>query len=131
MKETYFLCRLNKDLYRIISPDIATDEVIVTEERLQHIMERHPKDYDLFLKYGVDMIINPDYILEANLPVSAVIFKEVQEGSEKLKLILRLKTSADPATFKNSVITFQAIREKEWRRILRNKKILYKCSDKA
>ena len=128
MTDIYPICRLNKDLYRTISSDIATDEVVVTGERLQHIMERHPKDYSLFGNYAADMIVNPDYIIEANLPFSAMVFKEVEDGGKKLKLILRLKTSVDAAMFKNSVITFQAIRPKEWSRILRNKKILYKSA---
>lgn len=75
------------------------------------------------------MIVNPDYIVEANLPFSAVVLKEIEKDGRKIKLILRLKTSADPADFKNSVITFQKIRDREWRRLLRNKKILYKNPD--
>ena len=39
---------------------------------------------------------------------------------------MRLATSTDNPNYKNSVITFMKIREKEWNRLLRNKKILYK-----
>ena len=31
-----------------------------------------------------------------------------------------------PAEYKNSIITFQHVRDKEWRRLLKNGKILYK-----
>lgn len=37
---------------------------------------------------------------------------------------MRLKTSKDPDNYKNSVITLQKVREKEWKRIIRNKKII-------
>lgn len=130
MLEIHDVCKLDKKIYSVVIPDIATDEVIVTDERLRHIEERHYEDYELFKKYGADMINDPDYIFEANLPFSAMVMKEVEDNGEKLKLILRLKTSKDPEEYKNSVITFQKIREKEWRRILRNKKILYKRYDK-
>ena len=44
----------------------------------------------------------------------------------KFKTVLRLVTSADNKEYKNSVITFMKIDEKEWNRPLRNKRILYK-----
>jgi len=53
--------------------------------------------------------------------------KEVEENGQKLKLILRLKTSADPTDFKNSVITFQSINEKRFRRYVKNGNILYRA----
>ena len=39
---------------------------------------------------------------------------------------MRLVTSTDNTEYKNSVITFMKIDEKEWNRLLRNKRILYK-----
>lgn len=41
-------------------------------------------------------------------------------------MVLRLKTSKDPAEFKNSIITFMSVNEKRWNQYLRNRKILYK-----
>ncbi|MBR1761628.1 MAG: hypothetical protein IJ812_01755 [Schwartzia sp.] len=129
MKETYLICRLNRELYRRITDDIAVEDVIITTTQISHIKNRHPNDYPLFRKYGAGIIADPDYILEANLPFSAMLLKEVEEDGKKVKLILRLKTSADPINFKNSVITFQRIHDWEWQRVLRNKKILYKKTD--
>ena len=68
--------KLNRDIYKCITEDIVTDEVIITNERIQHIKVRHPNDYE---KY-----------------------------------------------YKNSIITFMKIDEKEWSRLVRNKQILYK-----
>ena len=100
------------------------------DTQINHIQERHPDDYERFLKHGKDMVLNPDYIIEANKPFSGVLLKETVEKGEKLYLVLRLKTSVDPKDHKNSVITFTKIKPKEWRRMLRNKKILYKRVDK-
>lgn len=44
--------------------EIQTDEVIVTDERIRHIIERHPQDYKLFIEYGVFAVTNPDYIIK-------------------------------------------------------------------
>ena len=130
MDKVHYLCTLDKDLYRVITEDICSDEVIITDTQINHIQERHPDDYERFLKHGKDMVLNPDYIIEANKPFSGVLLKETVEKGEKLYLVLRLKTSVDPKDHKNSVITFTKIKPKEWRRMLRNKKILYKRVDK-
>jgi len=130
MDKAHYLCKLNKAICGVITEDICSDEVIITDKQIKHIQERHPDDYEIFLKHGRDMILNPDYILEANKPFSGVLLKEIVENGEKLYLVLRLKTSLDPVEYKNSVITFTKIKPKEWRRMLRNKKILYKRADK-
>lgn len=36
--------KINKDIYKCVMDDILTDEVIITDERIQHIKERHPND---------------------------------------------------------------------------------------
>lgn len=43
---------------------VQTDEIIVTNERLIHIQQRHRQDYDLFVKYGQDCVQNPEYIIK-------------------------------------------------------------------
>ena len=120
-----FVCKLDRELYSVVTKDIASDDVIITDKQIEHIKERHPNDFELFAKFFAEMIRDPDYILEANKPNTAIVLKEVEVDGRKLKLILRLKTSADPAEYKTSIITFQHIREKEWRRVIRNIKILY------
>ena len=76
------------------------------------------------------IVENPEYIVEANKPKSALILKSFTEGEEVFKTVLRLHTSTDNQkniNYKNSIITFMRINEKEWERLLRNKKILYKA----
>ena len=121
-----FICKLNKELYKIISEDISSDEVIITDRAIEHIKQSHPGDYENFSKYFSEIITEPDYILEANKPNRAVLLKEILIEDKKLKLILRLQTSTDNPEFKNSIVTFQNISEKRYRRYLNNAKILYK-----
>ena len=119
--------RIDRKIYECITDDITTDEVIITEERIQHIVERHPNDYEQYYAYPKTVVEAPDYIIEANKPNTALILKEIIESDERqFKTILRLKTSKDNKDFKNSIITFMKINEKEWSRLIRNKRILYK-----
>lgn len=124
--QVHYIGKIDKEIYKVVTPDIRTDEVIITDKQIQHIKERHPNDYERFVSYFAEILTQPDYILEANKPHTAVILKEIQVKDEQVKLILRLQTPSDPEEFKNSIITFMKIDIKDWNRLLRNKKILYK-----
>lgn len=118
--------KIDKNIYKVISNDIATDEVIITDERVKHIKERHPTDYERFYFYLSKIVSQPDYIIAGNKPNTALILKSIEIDGEKFKTILRLKTSLDDEKIKNSIITFMKIDLKEWNRLIRNKDILYK-----
>ncbi len=118
--------KIDRDIYKCITKDIVTDEVIITDERIEHIKERHPNDYERFYSYIPEIISNPDYIIEANKPNTAVVLKEIEERGEKFKLVLRIKVQGDPEEYKNSIMTFWHIGETTWRKTLKNKTILYK-----
>ena len=118
--------RINTIIYKCITEDILTDEVIITDERISHIKEKHPNDYEKYFIYMKECIERPDYIIEANKPHTALILKEIYDGEKYFKTILRLITSEDDPQYKNSVITFMKINDKEYNRLIKNKKILYK-----
>lgn len=119
--EVHTIGRIDKNIYKCVTEDIVTDEVIITDERITHIKERHPNDYERFYSYIPEIIGNPDYIIEATKPNTAVILKEIEKQGEKFKLVLRLKVKNDPAEYKNSVMTFWHIGETTWRKSLKNK----------
>lgn len=118
--------KIDRNIYKCITADIVTDEVIITDERIGHIKERHPNDYERFCSYIPEIIANPDYIIEANKPNTGVILKEIEEHGEKFKLVLRIKVEGDPDEYKNSIMTFWHIGETTWKKSLKNKKVLYK-----
>lgn len=123
----YFIGKINREIYKCISDDIQTEDVIITEERIQHIKERHPNDYERYCEFLKEIVEQPDYIVETNKSNTALILKEFAiENGETFKTIVWLITSTDDAEFKNSVITFMKINKKEWARLLKNKRILYK-----
>lgn len=125
-KNVHYVGKIDKDIYRCVTDDIAADDVIITETQIRHIKERHPNDYESYFKYIKEVVENPDYILEANKPDTAFVLKHITENDKNFELILRLKTSKDEKDYKNSIITFLKIDEKRYNRYVRNKTILYK-----
>lgn len=124
--EVHYIGKIDKSIYKCVSDDIVSDEVIITNSQIEHIKQNHPNDYERFNSYFKEIVENPDFILEANKPNTALILKEITSENEKFKTILRLVTSADNPSYKNSIITFMKIDDKEWRRLIKNKKTLYK-----
>lgn len=112
--------KIDRNIYRCITDDIITDE------RINHIKERHPNDYERFCSYIPEIISNPDYIIEANKPKTGVLLKEIESNGEKFKLVLKVAVKEDPKNYKNSVISFWHIGNTTWKKSLKNKKILYK-----
>ena len=124
--ELHSVGKIDREIYKCITKDIVTDEVIITGKQIEHIKERHPNDYEIFGKYFKKIVEEPDYIVEANKPNTALVLKKFVENNEVFKTVIRLVTSTDEKGYKNSIITFMKIDDKEWDRLLRNKKILYK-----
>lgn len=124
--DVHIIGRIDRYIYKCVSEDIRTDEVIITDNQIQHIKERHPNDYERFSEYFSEIVEVPDYIIESPKPNTALVLKEIMKANEVFKTVVRLATSGDNPTYKNSIITFMKIDEKEWNRLLRNKKILYK-----
>ncbi len=118
--------KINREIYKCITNDIVADEIIITDERIAHIKERHPNDFERYCTYLTLAAEMPDYIIESNRRDTALILKEFTEDNHQFKTVLRLKTSKDNPQYKNSIITFMRINEKEWNRLIRNKQILYK-----
>lgn len=123
--DVFTVGRIDKNIYKCITKDIVTDEVIITGERIQHIKDRHPNDYERFCGYLKDIVEKPQYFIETNKANTALILKEFSNGTERFKTVLRLLTSKDDKEYKNSIITFMKINDREWKRLLKNKKILY------
>ena len=121
-----FIGKIDMNIYRCVSENITEGDVIITEERISHIKERHPYDFEKYCDYLRKIVEEPDYIIQSNKSNTALILKAFDEEDNSFKTILRLKTSSDDPKFKNSIITFMRINKKEWNRLLRNKSILYK-----
>ena len=122
----HFVGKLNKEIFRCISKDIRTDEVIITEERIQHVNDRHPGEHEKIKEYLKEAVENPDYIIADKHPDTGLIIKEIKKKDTYIQLVLRVCTSKDEIEFKNSVLSLWEISERRLQNYLRNKSILYK-----
>ncbi|MBR1742574.1 MAG: hypothetical protein IJ733_12055 [Lachnospiraceae bacterium] len=121
-----FVGKINKEIYQCITENILTDEVIITDERIAHIRDRHPGDYEKFFHYISGIIAEPDYIIASNKKNTAVLLKNFEEKDRKFKVILRLKLETEPFSYKNSIVSFWHIGETTWKKTIKNKLVLYK-----
>jgi hypothetical protein len=104
---------------------VLTDEVVITEQQIEHIRKRHPHDYENFGWRLPEIIADPDYILLDNLPNTALIIKSFAPN-EHFQIVLRLKSKDDPDEYKNSIITFLKTGARRIEQYIRNKKVVYK-----
>lgn len=64
MTEIRNLGKINADVLKKEFGKIRTDEIIITNERISHIKQRHPEDYDLFGQYEEESVTLPDLIIK-------------------------------------------------------------------
>ena len=105
--------------------EIQTDEVIVTDERIRHIIERYPQDYKLFLEYGVFAVTNPDYIIKDG-KCDGTIFMIKRLIDTNINVVVRVALSTDKKGLKNSVMTSYRLRDRNLKRMMEKNEILYK-----
>ena len=69
-----FVCRLDKELYKVVSDEIQTDEVIITNQQILHVNEGHPGTYERFAPHLQTVLEAPDYILRGNRPNTCLLY---------------------------------------------------------
>ncbi len=110
---------------------IVTENVILTYERLKHIQEHHPGDYEKYGSYIEEILSSPDYIIEDNKNIDTVLFlKTIKENEKNIQIVLKLNTNVNEKDKQNSILTFWKIKDKTYRQLIRNKEIIYSRLDK-
>ena len=105
--------------------NIQTSEIIITNERLQHIYKRHPEDYNLFKEYGQSSVQNPDIIIKYEKN-QGTIFMVKKLPDTNLNVVVRVVLETDEIGWENSVMTFYRIREKNLKKLIKKNTLLYK-----
>lgn len=104
---------------------LKTDEIIITNERIAHIKERHPEDYALFEKHGKSAVEHPDLIIKDSAHENTVFMvKRLEETN--LNVVVKLILENDEKDYKNSVMTFYRIRDKNLEKLKKKNKTIYK-----
>ena len=124
------LCRIDRQIYSCVAGDIATDEVVVTTERIAH-SNLHDNAFDKYAPQIPRALISPDYIFaDKHLNTGVVVKRLSNADGRSLQIVLRIKISSDPEGYKNSILSCWDISESRLQTYLRNRKLLYK-SDEA
>ena len=117
------LGKINIDVIEKEFGKIQTDEIIVTNERENHIKDRHPEDYELFQKYGSETVNNPDFIIRDGKNLGTV-FMVRKLPDTNLNVVVRVALDTDEEGLKNSVMTFYRIRERNLKKLIAKNSIL-------
>ena len=72
----HYVGKLDTALYSCITKDISTDEIIITDNQILHILERHPEAYCDFLSHIQEALKSPDYILADKHVNTGLIIKK-------------------------------------------------------
>lgn len=113
----FSLGHINTSLLEKTFGEIPTSEIIVTDERLAHIKERHLIDFKLFEKYAAECVENPDYIIE-DIKNSDTVFMIKKLPDTNLNVVSKLALDTKMNGFKNSVMTFYRIRERNLKKLI-------------
>jgi hypothetical protein len=103
---------------------IQTEEVLITNERADHIRSHHSLDYVFFEKYGKEAVLFPDKIIK-DIKHSGTIFMVKELPETNLNVIVRLALETDKKELKNSVMTFFRIRNRNLKKLIKKNKLLY------
>ena len=126
MEDNYInIGKINRELFKKISKNIITDEVVLTRERYIHIIEGHKEDFELYGNKLLEIIQNPDYILKDSKNIdTAMMIKHLDNTN--INIILRLAVAKDEIHTKNSIMTFYRVRDKNLKKLQEKNKTIYK-----
>lgn len=111
------LGKIKKEVFEKEFGKIQTDEIIVTNEREDHIKMRHPEDYELFQRFGEETVNDPDFIIRDGKNQGTVFMIKKLQGTN-LNVVVRIALEIDEKGLKNSVMTFYRIRERNLRKMI-------------
>lgn len=121
---------LKKELKDIVEKEFGelnTDKVILRDERIEHIKERHPEIVEIIKKYSKDIIENPNYILKDNKNIDTIWhIKEIENDKINIVIKLSIKSKEEHKDYLNSIITGHRVKEARLKKYLEKHKLLYK-----
>ena len=113
---------------------VITDEVILTNERLNnHILEYHKDEYEQIKLYIKEIVENPDLIIEeTHQKNTLILLKDIKQINKKARIVIKLAVNKEERIYnKNSIITIMRQRDKSWEQTIKNKgQIIFKKLDK-
>lgn len=129
----YIVGRIDLEKYKeITTGSILSDEVIITDNQIEHIIDRRGQQfYDEFKSFFKEIVADPDYIFKDAKDNTALVSKEFIHKGKVVNVVLRLIVVGDNPKYKNSIITAIGENKKRFEQRLRNNTPVYKKVDKS
>lgn len=122
--------KFNAEIKKTIEKEFGklnTDEVILRNERLKHIKDRHPEVVEILKKDFDKIIKDPNYILKDNKNGDTVwCIKRIEEKNMNMVIKLSISDKKEHSTYLNSVITAHMLDKKRLDKVLIKKQKIYK-----
>lgn len=126
----WYVGSLDPAIYCCIASNLVTTRVVITGNRMLHIMERHPDSYPMVLAGLQQTIQDPDYILRDDRHVdTGLVIRRLQGESNHMMVVLRICTDMSQGIGANSIISGWVISTQRLERYLRSTPILYSRRD--
>ena len=123
-KETKFKGEVKKAIERKFG-ELETDAIILRDERIEHIKERHEVDVDVIKENFEKIIGNPTAIYIDKKYEDTVLMLEDNLGDKPIQLVIKLILKNGDTELKNSVITGYSIRKRIRRKLDEQYKKIY------
>ena len=122
------ICDIDPDIYSKITSEIRGTKVIITQNQIEHIKERHADAAEIVLEKYKAVLKNPDYIfLDEKHEHTGLIVKKLENTvkGELINIVLRIAIAEDKPGVKHSIITGWKISEARLQNYLRMKTNVY------
>lgn len=121
----HYIGKIDKEKLGKYGKRIATEDIVLTDERKLHILENHKKDYEMIIKNIDRVVLAPREILEDLKNKDTLFFIDKLENNN-LNVIVRLNTNNNKKHPQNSVMTAWIIRNSNLRKLREKNKTIYK-----
>ena len=119
------IAQLDETLLKDSNIKLLTKNLVLTDNSIIHIKERHPNDYGDVIKDLSNMVQDPDSIMIGNKSHTLVYMARNSKG-HMYQVVIRLKDEDMSDELQNSIITLNRVNEKRYKRYKKSRKIIYK-----
>lgn len=123
-----FTAKIDKKRYACITPNIRSENVVLTDNQREHIIRRRGQEFfEQFYPYFAEIAQEPDYIFQDKRHENtAISCKTLEISGKHVHLVIRLAVEENEKGLENSIITVLIENDKRYRQRLRNNTPLYK-----
>lgn len=125
VQDVRYIGNIDSKIFESEFGTLKTSEVVLTDEREEHIKIQHPNDFELFEQNCEEIIKNPHLVVKDEKNENTV-FMIRQIENTNLNIVLKIVTLDDEKHPKNSIMTAYRIRNKNVKKLEKKNKVLYK-----